>query len=138
MRPPTLRIKPMPALFPGAEADRAAAGTRGVLHKQWAAARLAELDAEIAAEMRANGESVGLEMALQEKVWITEHFGLDAEEAFPEGLPAAAGSMAPPTSVSPRSPLGGKLGEKLRGLKLLATSPAGLAVAAQGKSIFAT
>lgn len=125
---PALHTKPMPAIFhPGLGMDSRDVGTRGVLHTIWAKKRLSELQAEADREMKANGESVGLEMALQERRWIIEHFGLP--------VPAVeAASRAPPTSPvspsQPRSPIVGRLGEKLRGLKL-ATSPTELAAASQ-------
>lgn len=160
---PDLHAKPLPAIFPeglsipaataagaGAESGaarrrssvKAMAGTRGVLHTIWARARVAQLRDEIEAEMKANGESVGLEMALQERQYIIEHFGLTDDEEDDEdaatsplgtrrGEDAAAGA----SPASPRSPIGGRLGEKLRGLKL-ATSPAELAAAKEGESIF--
>ncbi|KAK3310337.1 uncharacterized protein B0T15DRAFT_33974 [Chaetomium strumarium] len=124
-----LRTKPMPAIFPAALTSKQEAGRRGVLHTIWAKRRLDELQAEIAAEMRANGESVGLEMAMQERQWIVDHFGLAPDPGMPQPtklhIPQSSASPA-----SPRSPVGGKLGEKLRGLKL-ATSPAELAAASQ-------
>ncbi|KAK0618611.1 hypothetical protein B0T17DRAFT_592332 [Bombardia bombarda] len=141
-----LRTKPMPAIFPaellaGGELE---AGRRGVLHTIWAKKRLAELQAEIAAEMKANGESVGLEMAMQERQWIVDHFGLIApgEDDDYDGVPRPTRlrilqkAPASPTS-SPRSPLGGRLGEKLRGLKL-ATSPLELAAAAAATQVAKT
>ncbi|KAK4235785.1 hypothetical protein C8A03DRAFT_46125 [Achaetomium macrosporum] len=124
-----LRTKPMPAIFPAGLTSRQDAGRRGVLHTIWAKRRLEELQAEIAAEMRTNGESVGLEMAMQERQWIVDHFGLAPDPGMPQPtkLHIPQSSAAP---ASPRSPVGGKLGEKLRGLKL-ATSPAELAAASQ-------
>ncbi|TPX17410.1 uncharacterized protein E0L32_003053 [Thyridium curvatum] len=127
-----LRTKPMPAIFPkelGASSHEE--GHRGVLHSIWAKKRLSELQAEIAKEMRLNGEGIGLEMALQEKQWIEEQFGVG--DGSGSGGKAAESSAIPPTPASPtspRSPIGGKLGEKLRGLKL-ATSPEGLAAATE-------
>ncbi|KAK4044588.1 hypothetical protein C8A01DRAFT_12086 [Parachaetomium inaequale] len=124
-----LRTKPMPAIFPAELTSQQDAGRRGVLHTIWAKRRLAELQAEIAAEMRTNGESVGLEMAMQEQQWIVDHFGLAPDPGMPQPtklhIPQSSASPA-----SPRSPVGGRLGEKLRGLKL-ATSPADLAAASQ-------
>jgi hypothetical protein len=135
----------MPAIFPaelvanGSDHPSSSAGRnrRGVLHNIWAKKRLRELQAEIDAEMRDNVESVGLEMALQEQQWIVDHFGLDGGEVagapqptrlhIPQGGPATQGP------ASPRSPIGGRLGDKLRGLKGLATSPTELAAAAQGR-----
>lgn len=138
-----LHAKPLPAIFPaGLPGQRPnlllAEGTRGVLHTRWARTRLARLLAEIAAEMRENGESVGLEMALQERQWIVDHFGLRGEDdtddtpSLSSPTTARVGSGGGATSPSsPRSPVGGRLGDKLKGLKL-ATSPAELAAAKEG------
>jgi len=125
----TLRTKPMPAIFPAALTSKQDAGRRGVLHTIWAKRRLDELQAEIKAEMKTNGESVGLEMAMQEQQWIIDHFGLAPDPGMPQPtkLHIPQSSAGP---ASPRSPVGGRLGEKLRGLKL-ATSPAELAAASQ-------
>lgn len=122
----------MPAIFPAELTSKQDAGRRGVLHTIWARRRLAELQAEIEAEMRTNGESVGLEMAIQERQWLIDHFGLapDQETQQPAKLHIPQSTPAP---TSPRSPVGGRLGEKLKGLKL-ATSPAELAAASQGES----
>lgn len=111
----SLTLKPLPAIFPpGFDAE---AGIRGVLHTIWARRRLAALDREMADELRANAESVGLEMALAEKQWIQDTF-----------------LKAPPrhSPVSSRSPVASRLGDKLRGLKL-ATSPADLTPSLSGK-----
>ncbi|KAL3961643.1 hypothetical protein ACCO45_003166 [Purpureocillium lilacinum] len=108
---PSLVVKPLPAIFPeGFDAD---AGARGVLHTLWAKKRLSELEREMEAELRANAESVGLEMALAEKKWIVDNF-------FRPSPPPS--STVP---LSPRSPVPGRLGDKLKGLKL-ATSAADL------------
>lgn len=112
---PSLILKPLPAIFP--EHFQAESGPRGVLHTIWAKKRLRELELEMEAEMRANAESVGLEMALAEKQWIVDNF-LRA--------PAA------PAAASPRSPVSGRLGDKLKGLRL-ATSPADLIPSPAGK-----
>lgn len=129
-----LRTQPMPAIFPAELTSKQDAGRRGVLHTMWAKRRLAELQAEIEAEMRTNGESVGLEMAIQERQWVIDHFGLtpDPESKQPSKLHIPQSTPAAPTS--PRSPVGGRLGEKLKGLKL-ATSPAELAAASQGEPV---
>ncbi|KAK6452776.1 hypothetical protein ACSS6W_003141 [Trichoderma asperelloides] len=111
----SLVLKPLPAIFP--EHFQAESGPRGVLHTIWAKKRLRELELEMEAEMRANAESVGLEMALAEKQWIVDNF-LRA--------PAA------PAPTSPRSPVSGRLGDKLKGLRL-ATSPADLVPSPAGK-----
>lgn len=123
-----LNAKCMPAIFaPGLGVGSRDAGRRGVLHTVWARRRAQQLQDEIRAELRDNSESVGLEMAVQERLWIIDHFGLDDLRPPEANANAIA---APPTSPmvpqSPRSPIGGRLGEKLRGLKL-ATSPADLA-----------
>ncbi|KAG6031133.1 hypothetical protein E4U41_007697 [Claviceps citrina] len=112
-------VKPLPAIFPpgfGVEA-----GTRGVLHTIWAKKRLSELQKEMEAEMRANAESVGLEMAMAEKKWIEENF------LSPPPPPPPPPSSDPAASVpmSPPSQMPGRLGDKLKGLRL-ATSPADL------------
>lgn len=140
----TIRTKPMPAIFPaelvanGDQATTAPNGRnkRGVLHTIWAKKRLRELRAEIEMEMRDNVESVGLEMALQEQQWIVDHFGL--EEGEVAGAPQPTRLHIPqnpqgPGPASPRSPIGGRLGAKLKGLTGLATSPTELAAAAHGK-----
>jgi len=66
--------------------------------------------------MRDNSEGIALVMAVQERNWIAEHFGLpnpDADAGHSDTR------QIPPTPQSPRSPVGGRLGEKLRGLKLV-------------------
>ncbi|PNY27430.1 Uncharacterized protein TCAP_02643 [Tolypocladium capitatum] len=104
----SLAVKPLPAIFPdGFDAE---AGTRGVLHTLWAKRRLSELEREMKAELQANAESVGLEMAMAEKQWIIDN--------FLRPLPA-------PLPMSSRSPVPGRLGDKLKGLRL-STSPADL------------
>ncbi|KAI1764045.1 hypothetical protein GGR53DRAFT_336981 [Hypoxylon sp. FL1150] len=126
-----LTTKAMPAIFaPGLGVVSRDAGRRGVLHTIWARLRAGQLQDEIRTELRDNSESVGLEMAVQERLWIIDHFGLDDLRPPPEangnvitGWPPAS-PLHPPQS--PRSPIGGRLGEKLRGLKL-ATSPSELA-----------
>lgn len=124
-----LRAKPLPAIFPEGLVSEDK-GTRGVLHTIWAKRRLHELEAEIAAEMRDNSESVGLEMVLQERQWIVDHFGLEIDTSSANAIPLAPQNPDSSSPVSPRSPIGGRLGERLKGLKL-ATSPAELAAAKQ-------
>lgn len=126
-----LRAKPLPALFPDGLGMSEDKGTRGVLHTIWAKKRLHELEAEIVTEMKSNGESVGLEMALQERQWIVDHFGLEIDTSSAEAIALAPSSPGGTSPSSPRSPIGGRLGEKLRGLKL-ATSPAELLAAKEG------
>ncbi|KAI0151847.1 hypothetical protein GGR57DRAFT_173780 [Xylariaceae sp. FL1272] len=118
----TLQTKCMPAIFTtGLGASQPDSGLRGVLHTIWAKKRLSQLQEEIRKELQDNSEGVALEMALQEQSWVIEHFGLPDPYAHENPAP-------PPTPLSPqtpRSPVGGRLGEKLRGLKL-STSPADL------------
>jgi hypothetical protein len=110
---------PLPAIFPpelGASAR--AAGKKGVLHTIWGKKRLQVLQREIETESKSNVEGIGYIMAVQEKEWIEQTFGVMAK---PLGLSI---SLAEPTvaplggPASPRSPGGGRLMEKLRGLKL--------------------
>ncbi|KAK6069738.1 hypothetical protein SCUP234_10493 [Seiridium cupressi] len=118
-----LVARPMPAIFtPALGADvTKAAGRRGVLHTQWAEKRMKQLQKEYDQEVLINGEGVGAVMAYDDLTWVAHHFGL--QHPYPAGRPTQPD--APPTPQSPRSPIGGKLGEKLRGLKL-ATSPSEL------------
>lgn len=121
---PSLTLKPLPAIFPpGLAADP---GPRGVLHTLWARQRLAAIDREVAAELRNNAEGVGVEMALAERKWILDTF------IRPPSLPTEPSTRP----AAPRSPTG-RLGDKLRGLKL-ATSPADLTPNTPGtsKSLF--
>lgn len=103
-----MQTNPLPAIFPAELGVTArTAGRKGVLHTIWAKKRLSVLQREIDAEMKTNGEGVGLEMALQEKQWIEDNFGV--------------GSKMIPDAVSPGSPKSagsGRLSEKLKGLKL--------------------
>ncbi|KAJ9626414.1 hypothetical protein H2203_004046 [Taxawa tesnikishii (nom. ined.)] len=114
------KTNPLPAIFPpelGASARQA--GKKGVLHTVWAKKRLQVLQKEIEAESRINAEGVGLLMAIQEKEWIEQNFGVTTKPSgisIPTGQGAMGGVLGSPTS--PRSPGGGRLMEKLRGLKL--------------------
>lgn len=112
-----IQINPLPAIFPPELGVSATThGRRGVLHTLWAKKRLSVLQQEIALEMK-NGEGVGLEMAMQEKQWIEENFGIS-----PRPVPDLQYTTSP---TSPRSPGGGRLAEKLKGLKL-GTTPSEL------------
>ncbi|KAF1998090.1 hypothetical protein P154DRAFT_268389 [Amniculicola lignicola CBS 123094] len=121
---------PLPAIFPpelGASAR--SAGKKGVLHTIWGKKRLQVLQREIDSESKSNIEGIGFLMALQEKEWIEQTFGITAK---PAGLSL---SLAEPGSAglgpaSPKSPGGGRLMEKLRGLKL-GTSERDLTVKAE-------
>lgn len=117
-KPVVWHTNPLPALFPpelGASAR--AAGKKGVLHTIWAKKRLQVLQKEIDAESRDNVEGIGLLMAVQEKEWIEQTFGVSAR---PSGLSISPPSGPPANNgpASPRSPGGGRLLDKLAGLKL--------------------
>lgn len=83
------------------------------------------LQREIEQEMRTNGEGVGLEMAIHEKQWIEDNFGVGPRNVI-ETL-----STSPPSS--PKTPGGGRFAEKLKGLKL-GTSAAELSHSPIGSS----
>jgi len=106
-----MQTNPLPAIFPpelGLSATTQ--GRKGVLHTVWAKQRLSVLQQEIEIEMK-NGEGVGLEMALQEKQWIEENFGV--------GVKITPGLQYTTSPTSPKTPGGsGRLTEKLKGLRL--------------------
>jgi hypothetical protein len=108
-----MKTNPLPAIFPpelGASARTA--GKKGVLHTIWGKKRLSVLQKEIDKETIHNSEGVALEMAIQEKQWIEDNFGIGPRQD----------AQDPGTPSSPRSPGGGRLAEKLKGLKLGTTS----------------
>ncbi|CZR70148.1 uncharacterized protein PAC_20049 [Phialocephala subalpina] len=105
-----MQTNPLPAIFPPELGISATTqGRKGVLHTVWAKKRLSVLQREIEQEMK-NGEGVGLEMAIQEKQWIEENFGIG-----PRVIPDLQYTTSP---TSPKTPGGGRLSEKLKGLKL--------------------
>ncbi|KAL2818503.1 hypothetical protein BDW59DRAFT_127605 [Aspergillus cavernicola] len=117
-KPNPIQLNPLPAIFPPElGADGRSAGKRGVLHTIWAKKRLQVLEKEIHEESQSNVEGIALHMALQEKEWIETNFGL-GPDAHRHSVQAQDPSypMGPATPVSPST--GGKLGDKLRGLKL--------------------
>ncbi|RDW71969.1 hypothetical protein BP5796_08003 [Coleophoma crateriformis] len=115
----TMQTNPLPAIFPTELGITArAAGRKGVLHTIWAKKRLQVLGQEIDAEMKTNGEGVGLEMALQEKQWIEDHFGVGSKSVVDPQLSPSPGSPKTPGGGS------GRLSEKLKGLRLETNSPA--------------
>lgn len=69
-----MQTNPLPAIFPP-ELGVNVQVQKGVLHTIWAQKRLSALQDEIALEMK-NGEGVGLEIALREKKWIEDNFGV--------------------------------------------------------------
>ena len=106
----SMQTNPLPAIFPPELGVSATAqGRKGVLHTVWAKKRLSVLQKEIEIEMK-NGEGVGLEMAVQEKQWIEDNFGV--------GVKTASDFAYATSPSSPKTPGGGRLTEKLRGLKL--------------------
>lgn len=117
--PVVWHTNPLPALFPkelGASAR--AAGKKGVLHTLWAKKRLQVLQKEIDEESRNNVEGIGFQMAVDEKEWIESSFGVSARPAG-LNLSLAEPMLAPMQGpASPRSPGGGRLMDKLAGLRL--------------------
>lgn len=127
-----MQTNPLPAIFSESlGASARTAGKKGVLHTKWAKRRVAVLNREIERESALNGEGIALEMAVNEKEWIEENFGIGAATALKGG--AREEELRTPTS--PKTPGGGRLAEKLRGLKL-GTSAQDLSVrpAVSGKS----
>ncbi|KAE8357757.1 hypothetical protein BDV27DRAFT_138741 [Aspergillus caelatus] len=117
----SLQLNPLPAIFPPElGADGRSAGKKGVLHTIWAKKRLQSLDKEIREECLTNAEGIALHMALQEKEWIETNFGVgshaESQRNSIQSNPDPRYPMGPTTPVSPGN--GGKLGEKLKGLRL--------------------
>ncbi|KAL4978695.1 hypothetical protein BDW66DRAFT_157926 [Aspergillus desertorum] len=113
-----IQLNPLPAIFPPElGADGRSAGKKGVLHTIWAKKRVQVLEKEIREESLNNVEGIAFHMALQEKEWIEANFGLgpDSQKNSIQNQDPNY-PMGPATPVSPSG--GGKLGEKLRGLKL--------------------
>ncbi|CAK3851848.1 Hypothetical predicted protein [Lecanosticta acicola] len=117
------RTNPLPAIFPPELGAKA--GKKGVLHTIWAKKRLQVLTREIEAESKENAEGIGLEMAVAEKEWIEATFGvatkppqisISAAQGATMASVLGGGNLNSPTS--PRSPGGGRLLDKLKGLKI--------------------
>lgn len=112
---PHMQTNPLPAIFTP-ELGVTTHGRKGMLHTLWAKKRLSILQKEIEQEMK-NGEGVGLEMALQERQWIYNNFGIapksgnDTSQTMP--------------NRSLRSPSNSRFSEKMKGLKV-ATNPSQL------------
>ena len=117
------KTNPLPAIFPPGLADTAVDGqptrSKGVLHTLWAKKRLQTLSREIEREAELNVEGVALEMAVREQRWIESTFGVTSSNPTTTTADARRALAAdPPRSpTTPMSP-GGRLSEKLRGLKL--------------------
>ncbi|KAJ5294281.1 hypothetical protein N7508_009102 [Penicillium antarcticum] len=115
----SFQLNPLPAIFPPElGATGRAAGKKGVLHTIWAKKRLRVLEKEIAAESRNNVEGVALHMAIKEKEWIDENFGVVPRIDGSEDS-STSSSVFPTGPATPVSPITGKkLTDKLKGLKL--------------------
>ncbi|KAK8228198.1 hypothetical protein HDK77DRAFT_455895 [Phyllosticta capitalensis] len=127
----TWQTNSLPAIFPpelGASARQA--GKKGVLHTIWAKRRLQALQKEIDTESQNNVEGIGFAMAMQEKEWIEQNFGVASRPSVSEIKTDNLAALSP---SSPRSPGGGRLMEKLKGLKI-GTSEQDLAAAAAAAS----
>ncbi len=111
------KTNPLPAIFsPELGATARQAGKKGVLHTIWAKKRLQVLQRKIENESKNNFEGIGLEMAIAEKDWIEQNFGVVTKPgsvSIPPNGPISATSP-----ISPRSPGGGRLMDKLKGLRL--------------------
>ena len=109
----TLQTNPLPAIFPPElGASGAASGKLGVLHTVYAKQRLSVLQKEIELEMKTNGEGIGLEMAMQEKQWIENNFGVSPRIIHDQEYTTS------PTIATPKTPGGNRISEKLKGLRL--------------------
>jgi hypothetical protein len=122
------RTNPLPAIFsPELGATARAAGKKGVLHTIWAKKRLQVLQKEIDAEARDNMEGIGFQMAVAEKEWIEANFGVFSKPsgiAMPLQVQQQQGGSTLNSPTSPRSPGGGRLMDKLKGLRIGTTTEA--------------
>jgi hypothetical protein len=123
--PPVLwKTNPLPAIFPPGLSDATVEGRgKGVLHTMWAKKRLQTLEREIEEEAKQNCEGIALQIAIGEKEWILENFGISMRTRSPPPLQIRPvphdGPLSPMTPISPG---GSRLTEKLRGLKLQTTA----------------
>jgi hypothetical protein len=116
-----LTVNPLPAIFtPELGATAKASGRKGVLHTIWAKKRLSVLEKEIKHEQEHNLEGIALEMAMSEKEWIENSFGLAQKPLALDlsNVSKALNGPSIPGMISPRSPGGRRLSEKLKGLSL--------------------
>ena len=121
LEPLKMTVYPLPAIFtPELGATVKASGKKGVLHTIWAKKRLQILDTEIKYETDYNLEGIALEMATAEREWIQSDFGLYIKipSLDTTAVPRSPDGPSSPGMQSPRSPGGGRLSEKLRGLSL--------------------
>lgn len=123
------RTNPLPAIFsPELGATARQAGKKGVLHTIWAKKRLQVLQREIDNESKDNAEGIGYEMAVAEKEWIEQNFGVLAKPTainLPPHTHNAMASVNLNSPSSPRSPGGGRLMDKLKGLNLNTNTKSG-------------
>lgn len=119
--PLRMSVNPLPAIFtPELGATAKASGKKGVLHTIWAKKRLQVLEKEIKHEEKCNPEGVALEMALSERSWIENNFGVMSRPPTLD-LSNISNSTTGPVSPgiqSPKSPSGRTLSEKLKGLSI--------------------
>lgn len=112
------KTNPLPAIFSAQlGASARASGKKGVLHTIWAKKRLQVLAGEIEREGKLNAEGIALLMAIQERDWIEKNFGVVTKPAT-ISIPGETSGAGLNNQTSPRSPGGGRLMEKLRGLRL--------------------
>ncbi|KIW01408.1 uncharacterized protein PV09_07172 [Verruconis gallopava] len=119
--PVVWRTNPLPAIFPPGFAESAVGSkkpSKGVLHTLWAKKRLHALQKEIEKEEALFPEGIALAMAVQEKEWIEETFGLGSQEISSHRQALRGLGEVPQSPSSPLSPGGSRLSEKLKGLKL--------------------
>jgi hypothetical protein len=119
--PVVWQTNPLPAIFPPGFAESAVGSrkpSKGVLHTLWAKKRLYTLQKEIEKEEKLFPEGIGLAMAVQEKEWIENNFGLGVTESASHRQALRGLADVPRSPSSPLSPGGSRLSEKLKGLKL--------------------
>ncbi|KAG8630404.1 hypothetical protein KVT40_002023 [Elsinoe batatas] len=117
----TWKVNPLPAIFPPSlGASASTSGKKGVLHTIWAKRRLQDLAREIDDESQTNVEGIALQMAIQERDWIETHFGVTTRPTQQNDHRASLATLDSGlrSPASPRSPGGGRLMDKLKGLKL--------------------
>jgi hypothetical protein len=119
--PLSMTVKPLPAIFtPELGATAKTSGKKGVLHTIWAKKRLQSLEKEIVSEQEHNLEGIALEMAVAERHWIQDNFGLQSRPGTLDISATASAQPAAPVSPSLNAPLtpNSRLSEKLKGLSL--------------------
>jgi hypothetical protein len=126
IKPVVWRTNPLPAIFPpGLGNSTIESGGKGVLHTLWAKRRIQTLEKEIEEEAKQNCEGIALQIAIGEKEWIMESFGISTKSPPPLQIRPVP-QDGPLSPMTPLSPGGSRLTEKLRGLKLQTTAEARL------------